>query len=682
MKRPSSNIRSDVFIPVMHVDATVLSRSRLSVVLFAVFLFASAASAQTNIYQMRGDSNYGLYVYNVPNNTLTNIYQPYPVLPAGTNSATLAQRPNDGMLFYVTYLANAGNNPRLFQFNPATPNVAPVPIGNGLGAAVPSSLRMAFSPGGTLYYLPDTRDLYTINTATGVATDTGVNIGTAAQITSGGDMAFNAAGTLYISTSSKTIFSASIATGTATQIGNAPVNFTPSANATIGLAFNSSDELLAQTQSPNNIYRIPLGVANNATPQGILVRAGDGDTGSTGDMASASVLQPNLSITKTDNLTSVYRGGPVRYIITVTNNGTYPVTGTVVDNVPATVTGVTWTCAATLPSFCGAASGSGSINTTATLSPGASATYTFTAGTLSAAASGTLVNTATVSVPGWLADSNPADNTATDSDTIELNANLAITKTDGVANVTAGNVVTYTIVVSNAGPDASVGSVVTDNVPAAVTSVTWTCGTPTAGATCGAASGSGNAISTTANLPSGSTLRYTVTGTLSVSASGTLTNTATIITPAGVSDPTDLSRTGAGNNSATDTDTVTAIPYVKPQKDVSPSGPSQPPGTILVYTITFTNVGGAPAQSLVITDPFSSATDFKLGSETHAAPVAVNVDYWDVKAPGPPQWVTTPTSDGIAPAGYARNITKIRWTFAANLAPGASATLTFSVRIP
>jgi uncharacterized repeat protein (TIGR01451 family) len=342
---------------------------------------------------------------------------------------------------------------------------------------------------------------------------------------------------------------------------------------------------------------------------------------------------------------------------------------------------MTWTCAATLPSFCGAASGSGNINTTVTLAAGASATYTLTNGTLSAAASGNLVNTATVAVPAFLTDSNPANNTATDSDTINLNANLAITKTDGVANVTAGNVVTYTIVVSNAGPDASVGSIVTDTVPAAVTTVTWICGTPTGGATCGAASGSGNAISTTANLPSGSTLRYTVTGTLSVGATGSLANTATIITPAGVSDPTDLGRTGAGNNSATDTDTITAIPYVKPQKDISPAGPSQPPGTVLVYTITFTNTGGAPAQSLVITDPFSTSTDFKLASESHVAPVTVNVDYWDTRPPTP-QWVTNPTSDGSAPAGYARNITKIRWTFAANLAPGASATLNFSVRIP
>jgi uncharacterized repeat protein (TIGR01451 family) len=213
-------------------------------------------------------------------------------------------------------------------------------------------------------------------------------------------------------------------------------------------------------------------------------------------MASATVPLPNLSITKTDGATTVYRGGPVGYTIVVTNNGTFAVTGTVVDNIPATVTGATWTCATTAPSFCGAASGAGSINTTVTLEPGATATYTISNGTLSAAASGNLVNTATIAVPAWITDSTPADNTATDTDTINLNANLGITKTDGLANINPGSAVTYTIVVSNAGPDASNGSIVTDTVPATITGVTWTCGSPTGGATCGAASGSGNSIST------------------------------------------------------------------------------------------------------------------------------------------------------------------------------------------
>ncbi len=45
-------------------------------------------------------------------------------------------------------------------------------------------------------------------------------------------------------------------------------------------------------------------------------------------MASANVPAPNLSITKTDGVTTVYRGGPVSYTIVVTNSSTYTVTGT------------------------------------------------------------------------------------------------------------------------------------------------------------------------------------------------------------------------------------------------------------------------------------------------------------------------------------------------------------------
>jgi len=614
--------------------------SHLLVVCFAVLLLESAGSAQTNLYQLRGDSDYGIYVYNIPTNTTSTVYQPYPVLPAGSNSATIAQRPSDGMLFYAMYLPSAGNNPRLFRFNPATPNVAPVPVGTGLGATVPSSLRMAFSPSGTLYYLPDTRVLYTINTATGVATSTGVTIGNSSTITSGGDMAFSPAGTLYISTSSKTLWTANITSGAVTQVGNAPVSFSPSANATIGLAFNAAGELLAQTQNPNNIYRIPLPVGSTSTPTGVLVTGGDGDTGSTGDMASANVPQPNLTITKTDGVTTVYRGGPITYTIVVTNSGTYTITGTVTDTVPAAIIGETWTCVASPGSSCAAASGSGNINTSATLEAGDTATYTIT-GTISASASGTLSNTATVALPAWLIDSTPANNTATDNDTINLNANLGITKTDGLANINPGSAVTYTIVVSNAGPDTSNGSIVTDTVPAAITGVTWTCGSPTGGATCGAASGSGNSISTTANLPSGGSVTYTISGTLAATATGTLSNTATVLTAAsGVTDPNDPSRTGAANNSATDTTTINSVPDVRIAKSHSGNFTVGVNGS---YTLTASNAGtAATSGTITVTD------NLPTGLTVAAVPAPVG---WNCSTTVVGSTTMTCTSSTVIPAG-------------------------------
>src|SRR5260221_412060 len=62
-------------------------------------------------------------------------------------------------------------------------------------------------------------------------------------------------------------------------------------------------------------------------------------------------------------------------------------------------------------------------------------------------------------------------------------------------------------------------------------------------------SGNINALVTT---KVGAVITFTVPATVAANATGTITNTATVNVPAGVIDPT------PGNNSATDSDTVTA----------------------------------------------------------------------------------------------------------------------------
>src|SRR5438046_209537 len=81
----------------------------------------------------------------------------------------------------------------------------------------------------------------------------------------------------------------------------------------------------------------------------------------------------------------------------------------------------------------------------------------------------------------------------------QANADLAVTKTDGVTVATAGGRVTYTITASNAGPSDASGVTVADALPAVLTA-TWTC-VGAGGGTC-TASGSGN-INDTVNLPAG-----------------------------------------------------------------------------------------------------------------------------------------------------------------------------------
>jgi uncharacterized repeat protein (TIGR01451 family) len=117
--------------------------------------------------------------------------------------------------------------------------------------------------------------------------------------------------------------------------------------------------------------------------------------------------------------------------------------------------------------------------------------------------------------------------------------------------VTTGGPVTYTITVTNGGPQAVAGATVTDTFPASLTAVTWTCAA-SGGSSC-PASGSGN-INATVNVAAGGAVTFTAGGTVSLNATGTLANTATVTVPSSVTD------TNTGDNSATDTDTVVGIP--------------------------------------------------------------------------------------------------------------------------
>ena len=128
-------------------------------------------------------------------------------------------------------------------------------------------------------------------------------------------------------------------------------------------------------------------------------------------------------------------------------------------------------------------------------------------------------------------------------------ADLSITKTSSFS----GSTVTYSIIVTNAGPSPVTSARVNDNVPDQLTSVSWTC-VDDPGANC-PASGSNDLNNVAVDLPAGGSVTFTVTGTLGGTSPVTLSNMATVATPSGVTDPT------SGNNSATD------------EKTFNPSGP-------------------------------------------------------------------------------------------------------------
>ena len=180
----------------------------------------------------------------------------------------------------------------------------------------------------------------------------------------------------------------------------------------------------------------------------------------------------------------------------------------------------------------------------------------------------------------------PGNNSATDSDTPgTAQVDLAVTKSDGQTTYVPGTAVSYTIVVTNAGPSTATGVTVTDTVPAAITGVTVSCAA-SGTATCGTNGSLGNTVSFTgACVPpgGGNALTVTVSGTVGPGASGPLVNTVTVA-------PGPARRRNAGNNSATDTDTpgagLTDLAVTKTNGQTT-----YVPGTAVSYTVVVTNAG-------------------------------------------------------------------------------------------
>jgi len=299
----------------------------------------------------------------------------------------------------------------------------------------------------------------------------------------------------------------------------------------------------------------------------------------------------DLQITKTDKVATYTPGSSVTYFIIVSNAGPSNVIGaTVTDTFPAQITSTVWTCVSTAGATCNA-NGSGNISDTVNIPVGGSLTYTITAN-IAPTATGNLANTANISVPGGYADINPANNSATDTDTPAASSDLGITMTDNSTAYVANATKTYNIMVSNVGPSNAIGATVTDIFSANtnIASVSWIC-TPAGGAIC-AASGSGD-INDTVNIPVGSNVTYTVTAMIVAAPSGDLVNTASV----GIA--TDSNN---GNNSATDIDNLVVTDPVPPGVGIG----VPPDGTIYnllsnsYLTLSFNiNVSGQNGYDLV-----------------------------------------------------------------------------------
>ena len=180
-----------------------------------------------------------------------------------------------------------------------------------------------------------------------------------------------------------------------------------------------------------------------------------------------------LSISKTDSPDPVTPGQQLTYTITVTNSGTGPATGVVVnDTLPAALTNV-------VTSGCAEDPNGGAVCTLGTIAGGASASYTIT-GTVSPSAPSTITNTATLSATGIPADA--FDDSDTEQTTVSIGADLDLEKvlvTTGP--VTEGQEIVFRFDVTNNGPSDATGVTVTDVLPAGLEFVSSACATEAAG---------------------------------------------------------------------------------------------------------------------------------------------------------------------------------------------------------
>lgn len=186
---------------------------------------------------------------------------------------------------------------------------------------------------------------------------------------------------------------------------------------------------------------------------------------------------------------------------------------------------------------------------------------------------------------------------------VDFPTDLVLAKT-GSANAAAGGPISYTITMTNSGPYAANGAVITDTIPASITGVTWTCAA-SGGAVCVTGNGVGNALSETANIPVGGQITMTVAGTVNPTTTiGTvISNTATVVLPNGLADINATDNTSAFNTTVNGA----AVSITATTNGAEPATPglftvsiaqAVPQAVTVNYTITGTATAGTDYTAL------------------------------------------------------------------------------------
>jgi len=302
---------------------------------------------------------------------------------------------------------------------------------------------------------------------------------------------------------------------------------------------------------------------------------------------------PNLTLSKSDGDVNAIPGETLVYTLTYANAGNQGATGVVItETIPAhtTFAGPTgWSCGDTDCTYdLGAltAGGSGFITFTVSISTPLPANVTH------------INNTAVIADDGSNgADLIPANNIATTATPVEATPDLEISKSNGVDEVTPGDTLVYTLVITNTGDQDAARVTLTDNLPAHTTFITasndgWL-SAPGVVTWSDFALAGGGASATRV-------LTVTVDNPFPVAADH-ITNTATVADE------------GTTYATATDVDAIiNAAPILALSKsnDVT----TVTPGSTLIYRLVITNSGNQLAAGIVLTDTLPDYTAFVLAS--------------------------------------------------------------------
>ena len=160
-------------------------------------------------------------------------------------------------------------------------------------------------------------------------------------------------------------------------------------------------------------------------------------------------------------------------------------------------------------------------------------------------------------------------------------ANLSLALTNNTTTSIPGANTAYTILIRNNSAIVVNNVQVVDAFPAILLNVTWNC-IASSGSSCQTANGLGN-INHMVNLAPGGAATFTISATISPTATGLLINAANVALPAGMSDP------DPSDNQAMDTDGLT--PTVNLTISKTDNRTTVEPGEAIAYTVVVTNSG-------------------------------------------------------------------------------------------